>query len=198
MKVWTRRAQLLPKGSRLHRRSLLRIILLTALAGNSVVRSAAQGKPTATRTGDLQVGGGLTFARSGYNFTPLHLIGGTVYATFDIRRHWGAEFDFHHLKSTEDSTIYERTYEIGPRFFLTRGAIAPYAKVTIGRGVYNFAQNRANLAYNVYAFGGGADLALKRSINLRLDYEYQNWAGFPLGTLHPSVITVGAAYHFHE
>jgi len=70
--------------------------------------------------------------------------------------------------------------------------------VMYGRGVYNFPQGRANIAYDIYTFGGGADLAVKRSINVRLDYEYQNWAGFPLGTLHPSVVTIGVAYHFHD
>ena len=157
-----------------------------------------QGLPTATRAGDLQIGGGFTFARSGYNFTPIHLIGESFYTTFDMRHHWGGEFDFHNVKATEDSTIYERTYEIGPRVFLNRGALAPYAKVMYGRGVYNFPRGLANIAYNIYTFGGGADLAVKRSLNVRLDYEYQNWAGFPLGTLHPSVVTLGVAYHFHD
>ena len=38
----------------------------------------------------------------------------------------------------------------------------------------------------------------RRSINVRADYEYQTWAGFPIQNLHPSVITIGVAYHFHE
>jgi len=147
---------------------------------------------------DLQVGGGFVFARSGYNFTPIHLYGFSLYADAAIRPHWGAEFAFHHTKASEDSTIYERTYEIGPRVFLTRGALTPYAKVLIGRGVYNFRNNVANVAYNMYTYGGGADLAVTRSINVRGDYEYQNWVGFPLGTLHPSVVTIGVAWHFHE
>ena len=159
---------------------------------------AQYAKTTASRIGDLQVGGGFVFARSGYNFTPIKLIGGGLYTTFDIRNHWGAEFDFHHTRATSDSSIYERTYEIGPRVFLHRGPLIPYAKVMYGRGVYNFSNNIANVAYNMYTFGGGADLQVRRSLNVRADYEYQNWMGFPLGTLHPSVITVGVAYHFHE
>jgi opacity protein-like surface antigen len=152
--------------------------------------------PTATRTGDLQIGAGYTFARSGYNFTPIHLNGETFYATFDLRAHWGGEVDFHNV--TTSNNVYERTYEIGPRIFLTRQGMTPYAKVMYGRGVYNFANNVANVAYNIYTFGGGVDVHMTRSINVRGDYEYQNWAGFPLGTLHPSVVTIGVAYHFHE
>lgn len=158
----------------------------------------AQSLPTASRAADLQVGGGFVITRSGYNFTPIHLFGVSAYADLAIRPHWGGEFDFHHTKASEDSTIYERTYEIGPRVFLTRGPLTPYAKVLYGRGVYNFRNNVANVAYNMYTFGGGGDFAVTRSINVRGDYEFQNWMGFPLGTLHPSVVTIGVAWHFHE
>jgi opacity protein-like surface antigen len=158
----------------------------------------AQSAPTATRIGDLQVGGGFVFAKSDYNFTPINLIGGSAYTTFDWRNHWGGEFDFRQNQSTSNSTVYERTYEIGPRIFLHRGPLIPYAKALYGRGVYNFTNNIANVAYNIYTFGGGADYQLTRSINIRADYEYQTWAGFPISNLHPNVITVGVAYHFHE
>jgi hypothetical protein len=33
---------------------------------------------------------------------------------------------------------------------------------------------------------------------VRGDYEYQTWMGFPIADLHPSVITIGVAFHFHE
>lgn len=158
----------------------------------------AQRRETASRAGDLQVGGGFVFSKSDYNFTPIHLIGAAGYTTFDWRTHYGAEFDFRHNRSSADSTVYERTYEIGPRVYLTRGAFEPYGKVLIGRGVYNFHNSIANVAYNIYTFGGGADFRVRRSLNIRADYEFQNWAGFPLGTLHPNVFTVGVAYHFHE
>lgn len=158
--------------------------------------------PTATRVGDLQLGGGFVFATSDYNFTPIHLLGGSFYTTFDKRNHWGGEFDFRQNRSSADSTVYERTFEVGPRFFLARGPFIPYAKVMYGRGVYNFSNGAgftaANLAYNMYTFGGGIDVPVRRSINIRGDYEYQSWIGFPLGTLHPNVVTIGVAYHFHE
>jgi opacity protein-like surface antigen len=162
-------------------------------------RSAcAQSETTASRIGDLQLGGGFVFAKSDYNFTPIHLLGGAFYTTFDIRNHWGGEFSIHHSQSSSDSTVYERTYEIGPRVFLHRGPLIPYAKVLYGRGVYNFHSGIANVAYNMYTLGGGADFQLRRSLNLRGDYEYQTWAGFPITNLHPNVITIGVAYHFHE
>jgi opacity protein-like surface antigen len=180
---------------------LVRRILAATLLAFSVAACAtanAQSRETATRIGDLQLGGGFVFAQSNYNFNPMKLVGGSLYTTFDKRNHWGGEFDFRHNRSTSDSTVYERTYEIGPRVFVHRGPLIPYAKVMYGRGVYNFHNSVANVAYNMYTFGGGADYQLTRSLNFRADYEYQTWMGFPIQNLHPSVITIGVAYHFHE
>ncbi len=177
-----------------------RAAALAAIAVVSVLLAApsarAQSIPTASRIADLQVGGGFVFAHSGYNFTPITLIGGAGYFTYDWRPHWGIEGAFHHARATQDTTVYERTYEFGPRIFLTRGAVSPYAKLFYGRGVYNFHNSLANVAYNMYTYGGGADFHVLRSLNVRADYELQNWIGFPLGTLHPSVVTIGVAYHF--
>lgn len=173
--------------------------VLLAWAAILAPRAAhSQGMPTASRIGDLQIGGGFVFAKSGYNFTPIKLFGENLYTSFSFRPHWGGEFDFHNVVASQDSTVYERTYEIGPRVFIHRGRLTPYARVMVGRGVYNFHNNIANVAYNIYSYGGGADIELTRSINLRGDYELQNWMGFPLGTLHPNVVTIGVAYHFHE
>jgi opacity protein-like surface antigen len=177
-------------------RQLRAFALLVACFLSAVAR--AQSMPTASRPGDIQFGGGFALGRSGYNFNKLSLTGGTAYATFDKREHWGFEAAFHQLKPSSDPTIYERTFEVGPRFYLTRGRLAPYAKVLVGRGVYNFSGNIANLAYTIYTFGGGADFSLTPTINLRADYEFQNWSGFPIATLHPSLFTIGAAYHFRS
>jgi hypothetical protein len=148
--------------------------------------------------GDLQLGGGLVLGSSTYNFQSTNLTGVSFYTTFDARWHWGGEASFKQNKSSLDSTVYERTYEFGPRVYVTRGRLKPYAKLLYGRGVYNFPNSIANIAYNMYIYGGGADFQLLRSMNVRGDYEYQNWMGFPLANLHPSVVTIGVAYHFHE
>jgi opacity protein-like surface antigen len=190
-------ADAIPGSARSRRRvvaALLGIVAAVCLA----TPAHAQTRETASRAGDLQIGGGFVFTNSNYNFNPIHLIGVSGYTTFDKRNHWGGEFDFHHTKSTSDPTVYERTYEIGPRFFVHRGALIPYAKVMYGRGVYNFSHNVANVAYNMYTFGGGADFQVRRSLNVRVDYEYQTWMGFPIANLHPNVFTLGVAYHFHE
>lgn len=184
--------------ARLHRCRMAIAMVAIAAGFCAPLPARAQSMPTATRVGDLQLGGGFVFARSDYNFTPNHLLGEAFYATFDKRDHWGGEFDFRHSQSTEDSTVHETTYEIGPRIFLARGPFIPYAKVLYGRGVYNFPNSVANVAYNMYTFGGGIDIPVRRSLNVRGDYEYQTWMGFPIADLHPSVITIGVAFHFHE
>jgi hypothetical protein len=186
-----------PGGSLSYRRRNLAIALVcTALA----TRVHAQGHslPTATRAGDLQIGGGVVLGTSTYNFNQTHLVGAAFYTTFDVRSHWGGEANFHQITSSQDSTVYERTYEIGPRLYALRGPFEPYAKALYGRGDYNFSKNIANIAYNVLTVGGGADLRVTRSFNIRGDYEYQTWPGFPIAALHPSVVTIGVAFHFHE
>ena len=175
------------------------VALVAALfAPQAMAQIGEHTKPTATRAGDLQLGGALAFGDSNYNFVTSNLIGPAFYTTFDVRPHLGAEFNLHENKSSTDSTVYERTYEVGPRVYVLRGSFAPYAKVLYGRGVYNFSKGVANIAYNIYTAGGGFDLRLTRSINFRADYEYQTWPGFPLATLHPSIVTLGVAFHFHE
>ncbi|HUD22950.1 MAG TPA: outer membrane beta-barrel protein [Acidobacteriaceae bacterium] len=175
-----------------------RLALALLLTGCLVSAATAQSSPTASRAGDLQFGGGFVFGNSDYNFNRVSLNGGAFYITFDKRSHWGYEGDFRQVKPASDATVYERTYEIGPRFYLTKGRFVPYAKVLYGRGVYNFSGNVANIAYNIYTFGGGADFLLTQGLNLRGDYEYQNWQGFPLSTLHPGLITIGIAFHFRQ
>lgn len=180
----------------LHRPAWVATVLLILAMTFPFATGYSQSLPTATRAGDLQIGGGIVFGKSDYQ--EMKLMGGAFYAAFDFRAHFGLEADFHHAQASEDSTTYARTYEVGPRVHWTYGRLVPYGKVLVGRGVFNYPNNIANLAYNMYTFGGGADFQLTRSINLRGDYEYQNWIGFPLGTLHPTITTVGIAYHFHK
>jgi hypothetical protein len=173
------------------------MVLLPAVG---VVSARAQKLPTAEKKLDLQGGGDFLYGHSDYG-TRLKGFGG--YAAADFTRHFGAEFDFHQANGVNQ--IYERTYELGGRYVLHFNRLNPYAKVMIGRGVFNFppypgfTESRANLAYNMLAFGGGADYRLKRYLNLRADFEYQDWRHGTLlpNGLTPYMVTVGAAYRFH-
>jgi opacity protein-like surface antigen len=123
--------------------------------------------------------------------------GFTLYGTYDFRTHLGLEFDFHQLNSHNGSDLYERTYEVGPRYVLHLGhGLNPYVRVMYGRGVFNFPNDIANLAYNMGVVGGGLDINVRKHVNVRADYEYQRWFGFPPHGLTPQMVTIGAAYHF--
>ncbi|SDF48203.1 outer membrane beta-barrel protein [Terriglobus roseus] len=161
---------------------------------------------TAYRNSDLQVGGYFSVVRPDYG---PHLLGYGAYAAYDFKPHWGAEFNFRQ-GNARNTDIYERTYELGARYVITRkNHFNPYARASYGRGVFNFPPGingfpfGANLAYNLMAFGGGVDYNLTRSINVRGDYDYQHWFGFPAypsggtSSISPQAFSVGVAYHFH-
>jgi opacity protein-like surface antigen len=174
------------------------LVVLFVVLGFMASGSAAHGqaKLTASRAGDLQVGGGYSNANS--DFVPNRISGFTFYSDFDFRNHFGAEVDFHQLNDRSGDDVYERTYEVGGRYLRNYGSLTPYVKALYGRGVLNYQLNTANLAYNMFVGGGGVDFAVKPYLNVRVDYEYQRWlsgVGIPNG-LTPQVLTVGAAYHF--
>lgn len=176
---------------------LLSIVLFCANA------SAQHTAYTAVRQGDLQLGGGFSYAltrdsgdsyaiQTGYSNE--HITGFKLYGNYDFKTHFGIEADVNQLNGK--NSVYERTYEIGPRYVLRYDRWDPYVRVMYGRGVFNFPQNIANLAYNIGVVGGGVDYHLSTHINLRADYEYQKWFGFPPHDLTPSILSIGAAYHF--
>jgi opacity protein-like surface antigen len=168
------------------------VLVLLAACG---VCAYGQKDSTASRAGDLQVGGGYTVADS--NYLTNRIKGFAFYSDFDFRPHWGVEVDFHQLDDNSGTQVYERTYEVGGRYIVHRyGIFKPYVKGLYGRGVFNFSQSEANLAYNMLVGGGGVDIAVHPRVNVRVDYEYQHWMSFPYSGLNPQLVTFGAAYHF--
>jgi hypothetical protein len=194
---------------------LKRLPILAALAFFTPF-AHGQAAPTATRSADLQVGAGFSWAHSDY--VPNNIGGFAFYANYDILSHYGLEANFHQVRDPHPDGLvpsnhfYERTYEIGGRYVrhYYHGRLAPYGKVLYGRGVVNFPAHQLitpggiqtyidNFAYNLVSFGGGLDYRLRERINLRADFEYQHWFAsdreLPNG-LAPYLFTFGAAYHF--
>ncbi|MGA2438161.1 MAG: outer membrane beta-barrel protein [Acidobacteriaceae bacterium] len=170
--------------------SRLTIVLL--LGGSSLLH--AQANPTASRSGDLQIGAGYTIAKPDYGQQSFQ--GFTAYADFDLRSHLGLEAEFHQVSSTNSDQSYQRTYEVGGRYFRTCGSLVPYLKAMIGRGDFNYPFGFTDLAYTLYAGGIGADYKLGPRLRLRGEYEIQSWSGFSNGGLTPQLVTFGVAYHF--
>ncbi len=156
--------------------------------------SAQQTTPTAIRRASIQAGGG--FAIAGSDYSQDAFLGGSVYATFDFSSHLGVEFMFHQVNTRHDDQISERTYELGPRYVLHYGAVEPFVRAAYGRGVFNYPNSVANLAYNMFTVAGGADIRLTRHVYARGEYEVQRWFDFPPNGLQPTVVTVGGAYRF--
>lgn len=169
-------------------------VFILLLSGASLLH--AQASPTASRVADLKIGGG--YVNADTNYLSNRVGGGMGYFNYDFKPHLGVEGEFHFIKDSPSNT-YQKTYEIGGRYYRTYGKWVPYGKVLYGRGVFNFASSGvtyANLAYNLMAAGVGVDYKLHHHVYLRGDFEYQNWFGFPQSNLQPTLITIGAAYHF--
>jgi opacity protein-like surface antigen len=157
----------------------------------------AQATPTAIRSSSLQAGGGWSNANTDY--LPKRVNGTTFYVDWDFYHHLGVEGEFRYLKDG-GTNIYEKTYEVGPRYSRTfHQRWSPYVKGLYGRGVFNFTYNgkvTANLPYNLFALGGGLDYTVLPFLNVRGEYEYQHWFGFPPNGLTPAAVTLGVAYRF--
>lgn len=169
-----------------------RLALSFLLGGTSVL--SAQAIPTASRSGDAQIGVGYSMAKPDYVQQTFQGFG--AYADFDFTPHIGVEAEFHQVYSTSGDQSYERTYDIGGRYFRTYGSLVPYVKGMIGRGDFNYPFNQTQLGYTMYAGAVGADVKLGSYLRVRGEYEFQKWAGFSNGGLAPQIVTVGVAYHF--
>jgi len=177
---------------------LKRILILLCLSVAALPLLRAQEIPTETRAGELQLGGGYSIANPDYS--PHRFYGPYLYGTFDFRDHIGVEFDFHQVSepSKWNEGLYERTYQAGIRYVWHYKRLDPYVRGTVGRGVFNYANNSANLAYDLWSLGGGLDIRTTRYLNVRLiDYDYQTWTTFSPNNLEPRILSFGAAYRFH-
>jgi hypothetical protein len=183
-----------------------RILLLLSLVCFGDTSLHGQAIPTASSNGDLQIGAMFNLANTDYR--PNKFKGYGFYTTFDFRYHLGIEGEFHQVNDPDPKDgVYERTYEIGPRYVLHHGRYHPYAKLLYGRGVFNYPlmldpvtntlTKTANLAYNIGAIGAGLDYRILPGLNARVDYEYQKWLSFPPSGLTPQILSFGAAYRFH-
>jgi hypothetical protein len=169
-----------------------RLVVSFLIGGASALYG--QALPTASRAGDAQVG--IAYSSAKPDYVRQTFPGIAAYADFDFTLHLGVEAEFHQVDSTNGDLSYERTYEIGARYFRTYGPLVPYVKAMIGRGDFKYPEGLTDLGYNMFAGGVGADIKLGSYLRVRGEYEFQRWASFPNGGLAPRIVTVGVAYHF--
>ncbi len=159
-----------------------------------------QASPTATRLLEGQVGG--TYLNGYADYTLSRFNGFGAYADADFRHGLGVEAEYHYITDADPNyLLYERSYEVGVRYSRHYKRFQPYGKLMVGRGTFNFLKD--NDTYNLYAFGFGTDIRVWRSVNVRVEDEFQKWlAGSGAGAavipngLSPNLPTFGVAYHF--
>src|SRR6187402_370645 len=184
----------LNRGTRRNKKSLCVALSLLIFGAIGSTKMRAQAAPAGIGHSSFQAGLGFS---GGPHYGGSRYYGGTFYTTYDFTQHWGIEGDIRQVNTTADNKLYERTYQLGVRYVRHyKGFINPYGKIMVGRGGFNFYNDSANLAYNIGVLGGGVDLNVSRHINVRGDFEYQHWKGFPNGALTPKILTAGVAYHF--
>lgn len=130
--------------------------------------------------------------------------GYTVYGTFDLSYHLGAEADYHSMTINTPNDFALTSFLIGPRYVWHYRRYDPYVKVQVGRGHaaivdrnytdgYIGPQPIPMSTFDV-GFGGGVDVHFSHHLNVRGDFVYQDWTGFKQNGLTPYVATLGVAY----
>jgi hypothetical protein len=135
---------------------------------------------------------------------PKRLYGPGAYVDLKLTRWVQFEAEARWLRMNPYADIREDNYLIGPRLPIEKlrfWRATPYAKVLIGMSRMNFYLDGAYGHYTDIAYGGGVDIKLSKKITLRaIDFEYQQWLGWPNitgvqnTTLSPYGGSVGVSY----
>ena len=177
---------------------------LVCFAGVAQTPLYGQAEPTATRSGNLQIGG--TFAMANSDYAPTRIRGRASTAcliSVSPRTRDRVPSSQRFIPFDEHLRANLRVWAalcpaLWPLGTLRRGYVRPWSlQLSFDWWWTPNGKLGANLAYNLGAAGVGVDYRLRRSINLRADYEFQNWLGFPPHGLTPTVLDFGVAYHFH-
>jgi hypothetical protein len=163
------------------------VIFLAAIACSGLAHG--QARLTASRTGDLQIGG--AFAYNYPDYTTHKFWGYNIYGDLDFGEHFGVEGEF---RQTNDHTEriggggtvpqYQRNIEGGLRYHRDYGRFYPFAKFMYGYGGIEYppypppasqAISAGTGSYNFVAPGGGFDFRVASHVTVRLDMEYQIW-----------------------
>ncbi len=175
----------------------LSALTLTLVAANLVVPgSHAQARSTASRSADIAVFAGGVIASPAYG--PLNAGGaafGLDYTRFLQRLPVDLSLELR-ANLISNSIASEHTYLFGLRAGHTFGRVTPYLDFLIGPGNIHFPQNTGYTGDNsvVPSYGGGLDLTVTHSFDLKLDLQGQHWNTGEL-QFTPTLGTVGVVYH---
>jgi hypothetical protein len=172
---------------------LLGVVLVSGIhsASAQVVPSAYSSRASFWAGGEFSVfqpdyTGELIASRSGP-----HLYGIGAYVDADFSRWIQIEAQGRWLRWNQYAGIDQNTYMIGPRVPIHEfRRFTPYGKFLIGFGSGSFLTGSAT----TLAYGGGVDYHLSRKLNVRGEFELQNWRVSP--NLYPYGYNVGMSYRF--
>jgi hypothetical protein len=165
-----------------------------ALATLSSPKCQAQARQTATKSADIGVFGGFTYADPTYG--PDNVSGGMFGADFTRYVHLPVEPSLEFRANFISGTyVGQHEYLVGLRAAAPFRTIKPYADFLVGPGYIHFPLNYGYTDDNsiVYNYGGGVDVRVTHSFALKLDVQGQHWN---TGTLiyRPVLGTVGVQY----
>ncbi len=211
---------------------LKRLILALAVLLTSSHFALGQAVPTATRRGALQAG--VDFVADYPDYTNSKYYGYGAFVDLDLWEHFGAEFNFRQandittkLNNTGSQELsarsghvpsYERSFEIGARYYRQYKRYNPYVRASIGRGDFEYpplpppsdqSVSQGTLGYYLVSGATGLDYSISQHFTVRADFEYQRWFngttspgsspnninGLPRG-LTPILYSGGIAYRF--
>ncbi len=158
-------------------------------------QSTAQARSTASRDADISVFAGVQIANPAYGSN--HDSGaafGLDYTRF-LRIPVQPSLELR-ANLNSNSFVGEHSYLVGLRAAHAFGRAVPYVDFLVGPGNIHFPQNVYYTGDNsvVYSYGGGLDLGVTRSFDLKLDIQGQQW-NTGEAKFTPTLGTVGVVYH---
>ena len=158
----------------------------------------AQAVPTATKSGTIEAGAGVTLLDPDY--APKNDGGVTAWVDGDFFHFYhvtiGVDIQLNFTGVIAPDDIGENSYLVGPRFsHRFFGKYQVYGKIDFGRGTISNQLYKTSSSFNIVpAFGGGVDYHLARHYNVRAEVVEQKWPNFEPHTLSPITASVGVLY----
>jgi Outer membrane protein beta-barrel domain len=178
-------------------------LVLAALIAFSTLPVFSQVAPAVNISGlPLGIGGG--FSDYSVDYGPgQRMIGASAWADYNLFRGLGIEAEGTSIlgdkpavlqRMRQDTIKGGAIYKMHPFY-----RIRPYAKALLGLGSIDFPSGNplyTHDTYTMYAFGGGGEYKMWKTLYARGDYEYEVWPNYHGShSLNPNGFTIGATYY---